>query len=246
MAKRVPTILAAVEALEADGEELVLFDISQGLQEVDRLERILKFTQRIRAVVALGAPAHAYLQKRGVTSLPYAATLMNAPKASPQVVDFVAPPSAWVAVLKDLGRPGALVVPYSGKRELSALEPLREALAEDGRELVTVPDGDDLEERLTKALPGVAAVLYRRDVNLLTKKTATAIMRAASDEKVPLLGFTRKLLAAGATLALEVTPGSAARAALARALGQPEPELQVTRHLNERRMKILGLTLDPE
>lgn len=244
MAKRIPSILAAVEALAQSGEKVETFDISKGLNEVDRLERTLKARRRTQAVIALGAAAHAYFRERGTGSLPYAATLLNSPEDSPKVVGFTAPPEAWVEVLTDLGRPGPLVVPHGGKVE--ALEPLRAALAAAGRELKVVAAGEGLGDRLRVALPGAAAVLYLRDPKLLTKRAALGIMRAAQGAGVPVLGFTRKLLGPGAAVALEVTPESAAHVALARALGEPEPELVTSRHENAERLRALGLTRAPK
>jgi ABC-type uncharacterized transport system substrate-binding protein len=196
-------------------------------------------------VVALGASAHEFFRSNEI-ALPYAATLVLGDRGddSLKLVPFEATSEDWVRVLDRVfpgkGRVGVLA---TGDREARRLEPLRRALARQHRELLIqrVNSKTPLTVALRRVLKASSVFFFPRDRGLLRPVVAMAVLKAAYRRQVPVVAFSRKLVKAGAVLALDLRPEKAGEQAARAALGRPQKRIVPEVTMNRSRAASLGL-----
>jgi ABC-type uncharacterized transport system substrate-binding protein len=256
--KRLRSMEAALEGIQREargrGLPVQVFRLDQGANEVDRAARELargEFT----AVVSLGAAAESLVAERVPKGVRHVSTLVlpdpGAPARpdAPVRVPFDARTEEWVRLVREITPPGGVIGALASDAVAEArLGPLAEALARAERRLVIrrAEGTRGLTRALRELLAESSLLLLPRDRGLLSAVVVHQVMNQAHRAKVPVVTFSRGLLAAGATAALDLDPSICGNQAARLVLGEEHPIHGARLSLDRNRADHLGIRVTEE
>jgi hypothetical protein len=256
--KRLRSMEAALEGVQlearAHGVPVRVFRLDEGANEVDRAAVGLTRGE-YTAVVSLGAAAETFAAERVPEGARHVSTLvLPDPDAlarpdTPERVPFGAGTEEWARLVREVTPPGGVLgVLASDEVAEARLGPLAEALTKAGRRLVfrRAEGTRGLTRALRELLAESDLLLLPRDRGLLSAVVVHQVMRQAHQAMVPVVTFSRGLLAAGATAALDLDPQVCGVHAARLALGAERGGQRARLSLDRNRAAHLGIRVTEE
>ncbi len=245
LSKPISTLLEAAQGAESvSGIRAERFDLSKGNREGDRLIAGIK-DRRFDAVVALGSPAHAFMQRHSL-GLPFASTFLSPSETGANTVQDMPDPDQWVDLITQTIPPGGRIVTIDSEgAKQNYLRALKRALAQRGYvlEVKKAARGQGVSTIIAGALEGAQAFFFPRTKELLNRTAAIAVLKAAGRKKIPVLAFSSSLIKAGATASLQLTSHSLGQKTVLQALGRPAVPVEPKIRINFQRAEALGVSI---
>lgn len=242
MGKELPLYkLARSDLEETNPERLASFDLSQGVNLQDRLDREMR-AGRFTQAILFGDDALSYFLEKE-WRIPFRAIFLN--RSHPQKVRSAPSAKEWSDLFCRLGpepKVGVLLSPQSPRALLDEIQVELEARK---GSLVRVDLGKNPREAAVGLFARCEFFLFPRDPALLSRKVAFEVLKEAYRAGVGVVAFTPKLLRSGAAAALEIDPRSAARVAFESLQGK-EARLRLKIQVNRENPRVQAQKLESE